>query len=77
MVERDVGHGGDPEVEDVGAVETAAEADLAHQHLGIRLARSQDPRGGEHLEAGRLEFLGQCLGGLPDTRDQRSELRSR
>ena len=59
VIERDIGHGRDPEVEDVGAVEPATEPDLADQHLGVRLARGEDPRRGEHLEPGRLQLLGE------------------
>ena len=74
VVERDVGHRCDAEIEHVGAVEAAAEADLADEHLRIRLARGEDARGGEHLEPGRLQLVGQGLGGLPDASDQCPEL---
>ena len=44
VVERDVGHHGDAEVEHVGAVEPAAEPDLADQHLGAGPSRREDAR---------------------------------
>ena len=66
VIERDIGHGRDPEVEDVGAVEPATETDLTDQHLGVRLARGEDPGGGEDLEPRRLQLLGERLGCLPD-----------
>ena len=62
MIERDVGDDRDAEIEDVGAVEPAAEPDLADEHLGVGLARREDPGSGEHLEAGRLQLLGQRFG---------------
>ena len=75
MIERDIGDRRHPEVEDVGAVEAATETDLTDQHLGVRLARGEDPPCGQDLEPRRLQLLGERVGCLPNAGDERPELR--
>src|SRR5207253_7189639 len=66
----DVGDDVDVEVEDVGAVEAAAEADLADHQVRLALFREEDSGGGQHLERGRLQLLGQLARLRRDPADQ-------
>ena len=75
MIERDVGDNRDPEVEDVGAVEASPEPHLADEHVGAGAPGGEDAGGGEDLEAGRLQLVGQGSGRVADRADQLAELR--
>ena len=54
VLERDVGDDRDLALDDVGRIETTAQADFDHRPLDGRIAKDEEGRGGEKVEPGRV-----------------------